>query len=178
MVVAKIVQVQVWGVFNTENELTTKYPSIKEQLNEFLNKYYEEEEDYEIAGYVTTEDPFTVKAVLIMEDGSDKTILSLIQFIPNYDPSKPATTSIDIEGRFMKKDNAIRLFGRPLQCIQEKIEEEGYHVLGYLVDFETAFPTAKIYAVIAINLDTSESTLFRVIEIPPPYEKIKEACNL
>ena len=174
----KIMQVQVWGMFSTETELVTNYP-VKEQL-EKLEKFleqYKDISDVSVVGYlVLDEGELNVKAILILENGG--TTISLIQFIPEYDPSKPAVMAIDLEGRFLRKDEAIELFGEYIECVQKTIEDDDHIILGYLVDYKSTFPQVKIDALIAVKLKSVKSTVFRVISIVPPSQEIKEACNL
>jgi len=170
----KMVQVQIFGVFNTESQLITNYP-VKEQLERFLEQF-SDVEDVSIVGYLVSE-PLDVKAVLILKN-RDSTTISLIQFIPEYDTNKPAITAIDIEGKFMKRDEAVELFGEYIECVQKTVEDDNHVILGYLVDYKSAFPQVKIDAIVAIKLETVKSTIFRIINIVPPPHEIKDVCKL
>jgi len=172
----KIKQVQIFGVFNTESQLIMNYP-VKEQLEKFLEQY-KDISDVSVVGYlVLDEGELNVKAILILENGD--TTISLIQFIPEYNPSKPAIVAIDIEGKFMKRDEAVELFGEYIECVQKTVEDDNHVILGYLVDYKSAFPQVRIDAIVAVKLETVKSTILRIISIvPPSQQKIREVCKL
>jgi len=170
----RITQIQVYGMFSTETELVTNYP-VKEQLEKFLEQF-SDVEDVSIVGYLVSE-PLDIKAVLILKN-KDSTTISLIQFIPEYNPNKPAIVAIDIEGKFMKRDEAIEMFGEYIECVQKTIEDDDHIILGYLVDYKSTFPQVKIDALIAVKLKSVKSTVFRVISIVPPSREVEEACKL